>query len=72
LDEGNYKLTESNAIARFIARKHGLDGQTEDEKVIIDLFENLTYNLHMEFVRVCHGPDFVSYFLSLLFQILGK
>jgi hypothetical protein len=27
---GDIKITESNAIIRYIARKHGLDGKTEE------------------------------------------
>lgn len=56
-------MTESNAIARYIARKGGLDGETEQEKVIIDMFENLTYNLHIEFAKICYGPDFVGFYI---------
>ena len=52
-------MTESNAVARYIARKNGLDGETEQEKVIIDMFENLTYNFHIDLARVCYGPEFV-------------
>lgn len=56
--DGDITLTESNAVARYIARKNGLDGETEQEKVIIDMFENLTYNFHIDLARVCYGPEF--------------
>jgi glutathione S-transferase len=56
---GDITLTESNAVARYIARKNGLDGQTEQEKLTIDMFENLTYNFHIDLGRVCYGPEFV-------------
>jgi hypothetical protein len=52
-------VTESNAIARYIGRKHGLDGKTEEEKVHVDMLENLTYNLHIEFAKICYSPDYV-------------
>ena len=57
---GDIKLTESNAIIRYIARKHGLDGKTEKEKVYIDMMENLSLSLYMEFARLAYSPDFVS------------
>jgi glutathione S-transferase len=63
---GDITLTESNAVARYIARKNGLDGQTEQEKVTIDMFENLTYNFHIDLARVCYGPEFVM--TELLFN----
>lgn len=57
---GDVKLTESNAIIRYIARKHGLDGKTETERVRIDMMENLSLSLYMEFAKVAYSPDFVS------------
>ena len=57
---GDVKLTESNAIIRYIARKHGLDGKTEMERVRIDMIENLSLATYMEFARVAYSPDFVS------------
>lgn len=57
---GDIKLTESNAIIRYIARKHGLDGKTEKEKVYIDMMENISLSLYMEFARLAYSPDFVS------------
>ena len=61
---GDVKLTESNAIIRYIARKHGLDGKTETERVRIDMMENLSLSLYMEFARVAYSPDFVSVILA--------
>ncbi len=58
---GKVRITESNAIVRHIGRKHGLDGKTEDEKAHVDMLENLSYNMHIDFARICYGPDFVSW-----------
>ena len=57
---GNLRLTESNAIARHLGRKNGLIGTTEEEKAHVDMLENLSYNFHIDFARVCYGPNFVS------------
>ena len=54
------KITESDAIIRRIGRKHGLDGKSESEKIRIDIIQNVAYNSHVEFARVCYGQDFVS------------
>ena len=57
---GHLKITESNAILRHIARKNGLDGNTEEDKVKVDMLEALTYNFHIDFARICYSPDYVS------------
>ena len=33
LIDGNIKVTQSNAILRYLGRKFGLDGKTEADKV---------------------------------------
>ena len=62
---GEYKITESNAIMRYIGRKHGLDGKTEMEKVNIDMIENLGLSFYMEFAKIAYSPDFVRIFLGV-------
>ena len=56
---GEYKITESNAIIRYIGRKNGLDGKTEMERVRIDMIENMGLSFYMEFAKVAYSPDFV-------------
>uniref|UniRef100_A0A3P9PK40 glutathione transferase n=2 Tax=Poecilia reticulata TaxID=8081 RepID=A0A3P9PK40_POERE len=52
--DGDRKITQSNAIMRYIARKHNLCGETEDEKVRVDLLENQAMDFRNGFVRLCY------------------
>uniref|UniRef100_A0A8I3WKY0 Glutathione S-transferase n=1 Tax=Callithrix jacchus TaxID=9483 RepID=A0A8I3WKY0_CALJA len=38
--DGKNKITQSNAILRYIARKHNMCGETEEEKIQVDIVEN--------------------------------
>lgn len=56
--DGDHKLTQSNAILRYIARKNGLVGKTEEELIQQDVLENEALDLRMGFARLCYNPDF--------------
>ena len=56
----NVPFNEGDDVIRRIGRKHGLDGKSESEKIRIDIIQNVAYNSHVEFARVCYGQDFVS------------
>ncbi|XP_043572437.1 glutathione S-transferase Mu 1-like [Chiloscyllium plagiosum] len=58
LISGDVKITQSNAIMRYIARKHNLVGETEDEKIRVDMLENQSMDFRMGFVRLAYNPDF--------------
>ncbi|KAK8760834.1 hypothetical protein V5799_027896 [Amblyomma americanum] len=58
--DGDLKLTQSMAILRYLARKHGLDGKTEAQKQRIDITEQQFADFRMNWVRLCYNPDFVS------------
>uniref|UniRef100_A0A9L0S1D5 Glutathione S-transferase n=1 Tax=Equus caballus TaxID=9796 RepID=A0A9L0S1D5_HORSE len=58
LIDGAHKITQSNAILRYIARKHNLCGETEEEKIRMDILENEVMDTRMALVRVCYNPDF--------------
>ncbi|XP_065596248.1 glutathione S-transferase 2-like [Cyrtonyx montezumae] len=58
LIDGDTKLTQSNAILRYIARKHNMCGETEKEKQLVDVLENHLMDLRMAFARLCYSPDF--------------
>ncbi|XP_065830361.1 glutathione S-transferase Mu 4-like [Oscarella lobularis] len=57
LIDGDIKIVQSNAILRYIGRKHNLDGSTEQEKVLVDIFENQVMDMRNAFVRLCYGPS---------------
>ncbi|KAK7878554.1 hypothetical protein WMY93_030390 [Mugilogobius chulae] len=54
LEDGDRKITQSNAIMRYIARKHNLCGETEDEKVRVDILENQAMDFRNGFVMLCY------------------
>ncbi|XP_027022859.1 glutathione S-transferase Mu 3-like [Tachysurus fulvidraco] len=54
LEDGERKIVQSNAIMRYIARKHNLCGETEDEKVRVDILENQAMDFRNGFVMLCY------------------
>jgi len=79
--DGDVKLTQSLAIIRYLARKNKLDGQTEAERLRIELAEQQLVDLNTAFVRLSYDPNFetlkVDYLknlpdgLKLLSEFLG-
>uniref|UniRef100_A0A5F9CD48 Glutathione S-transferase n=1 Tax=Oryctolagus cuniculus TaxID=9986 RepID=A0A5F9CD48_RABIT len=82
LIDGTRKLTQSNAILRYLARKHGLCGETEEERIRVDILENQLMDNRFQLVNVCYSPDFeklkpeylkgLPEKLQLYSQFLGK
>ncbi|KAK1328902.1 hypothetical protein QTO34_011072 [Cnephaeus nilssonii] len=60
LIDGTHRLTQSNAILRYLARKHNLCGETEEEKIRVDMLENEAMDTANQLARVCYSPDFVG------------
>ncbi|KAM9244413.1 glutathione S-transferase Mu 1-like isoform 1-T1 [Dugong dugon] len=58
LIDGAHKITQSNAILRYIARKHNLCGETEVEKIRVDILENQVMDTLRDLVMLCYNPDF--------------
>jgi glutathione S-transferase len=60
LIDGDIKITQSNAIMRYLGRKNGMDGETETEKVRVDIMENQAMDFRNGFVSLCYrsGPAF--------------
>ncbi|NP_001316275.1 glutathione S-transferase Mu 3-like [Kryptolebias marmoratus] len=54
LVDGDRKIVQSNAIMRYIARKHNMCGETEDEKIRVDILENQAMDFRNGFVRMCY------------------
>ncbi|XP_055024088.2 glutathione S-transferase Mu 3-like isoform X1 [Misgurnus anguillicaudatus] len=55
LVDGDTKIVQSNAIMRYIARKNNLCGETEGERVRVDILENQAMDFRNGFFRVCYG-----------------
>ncbi|XP_074044458.1 glutathione S-transferase Mu 7-like isoform X2 [Macrotis lagotis] len=69
LIDGNIKITQSNAILRYIGRKHKMCGDTEEERVRVDILESQAMDFRMQLVRVCHNPNFENMRLIYLQQL---
>uniref|UniRef100_A0A8C2VJJ3 Glutathione S-transferase n=2 Tax=Chinchilla lanigera TaxID=34839 RepID=A0A8C2VJJ3_CHILA len=69
LIDGTHKLTQSNAIMRYIARKHNLCGETEEEKIRVDILENQLMDTRMELARLCYNSDFEQLKPAYLIQL---
>ncbi|XP_036389846.1 glutathione S-transferase Mu 3-like [Megalops cyprinoides] len=54
LEDGDRKIVQSNAIMRYIARKHNMCGETEDEMVRVDVLENQAMDFRNGFVMLCY------------------
>jgi len=52
------KLTETNAIFRYLARKYKLYGDDEVTQANVDLVLETTMDLRNGFVRLCYGSNF--------------
>ncbi|GAB1609069.1 glutathione S-transferase Mu 3-like [Argonauta hians] len=53
--DGDHKITQSNAILYYIGRKHNLLGETEADKVRVDVMANESMDFRNGFVRMCYG-----------------
>ncbi|XP_072824179.1 glutathione S-transferase Mu 1 isoform X3 [Vicugna pacos] len=58
LIDGAHRLTQSNAILRYIARRHNMCGETEEEKIRVDVLENQAMDTSNDLARVCYSSDF--------------
>eukprot|EP01096_Ripella_sp_DP13-Kostka_P003750 TRINITY_DN155_c0_g1_i1.p1 TRINITY_DN155_c0_g1~~TRINITY_DN155_c0_g1_i1.p1 ORF type:complete len:240 (-),score=105.75 TRINITY_DN155_c0_g1_i1:30-689(-) len=79
LIDGDVKLTQSNAILRYLARKFGLEGETEEERVRIDLMAEEAMDFRNAVVRLSYNPNFehlkdahINEYLPKLFTGLEK
>ena len=57
--DGDVKITQSNAILRYIARKHRLCGESVEEKARVDMMADCAMDLRSGMVRLAYNPEFV-------------
>ncbi|XP_076313464.1 glutathione S-transferase Mu 1-like [Tachypleus tridentatus] len=56
--DGDTKISQSGAILHHLARKYKMDGETEQEKIRIDMAEQQLVDFRMGFGRLAYSPDF--------------
>ncbi|XP_075772129.1 glutathione S-transferase 2-like isoform X1 [Pelodiscus sinensis] len=72
LIDGPTRLTQSNAILRYLARKHRLAGESEEEMQRADMLENQVMDFRLSFARICYSPEFEKLKPEYLEQLPGK
>ncbi|XP_058034062.1 glutathione S-transferase 2-like isoform X2 [Ahaetulla prasina] len=72
LIDGDIKISQSNAILRYIARKHNMCGETEEETIRMDILENHLMDFRMSFAKLCYSPDFEKLKPDYLELLPGK
>ena len=55
--DGDIKLTQTLAILRHLARRHNLDGETEEDRIRISLCEQQTVDMVIAMARVSYDPN---------------
>jgi glutathione S-transferase len=77
LKDGNFELAQSNAILRYLARKHGLYGSTDQEAGLIDMINDQQEDIRSAYVRMIYreyetGKDAFIATLPGSFAVLEK
>ena len=54
LIDGDVKMSESNAIMRYLARKYNLEGETEEEKRRIDILESVLNDFRISYINLTY------------------
>jgi len=58
--DGDVRLTQSNAILRYIARKHSLLGKDEQQMAIVDMVIEEAMDYNKRFTGMCYSKEFES------------
>ena len=57
--DGDLKITQSLAIIRYIGKKHGMCGKSDEESAKIDMLMEFSRDLVLDIVMIAYNPDFV-------------
>ncbi|XP_069094449.1 glutathione S-transferase Mu 1-like [Pleurodeles waltl] len=60
LIDGDVKLTQSNAILRYIGRKHNLCGESETEISRVDVLVSQVMDFRLGLANISYNPNFES------------
>jgi len=60
LIDGDVKMTQTQAILRYIARKYGLVGNTDEEQIRVDMVQAEWADFMSQFTGMCYSPDFAA------------
>ena len=65
--DGNVKITQSVAILYYIGRKNNMVGNTEEEKIQVDMLVNEARDMRRHYAFLVYDPEFVSCCTPLTF-----
>ena len=68
--DGDLKITQSLAIIRYIGKKHGMYGKSDEESAKIDMLLEFSRDLVFGIGLTAYNPDFVRTY-NLIFKIFG-
>jgi len=60
MEDGDLKISQSGAILRYLAEKHGLHGQDAKERAVMEMLACEAMDFHMAYARVVYNPDFAK------------
>nr|ABS32297.1 glutathione S-transferase class mu [Cyphoma gibbosum] len=56
--DGDVKVSQSNAILRYIARKHDLLGKTDEEKTNVDMMLDIAMDMRNGVIKMVYNKDY--------------
>ena len=70
--DGDVRITQTAAILRYFGRNYQLDGKTEQEKIRIDLVEQILLDFRQEEVDCFYGPSYDQNFQQYRKELPAK
>ena len=70
--DGDYKLTQSDAIMRYIADKNGMVGKNAEERGFISMIENVLYDWHTDYWAVTYDKNYADLIPDYLTKMESK
>ena len=64
------KLTQSNAILRYIGRKYNIYGNNDNEASEIDMLIDTAADIQQAVIKIIFNPDFVRTHFYLISSII--
>jgi len=58
--DGNFKISQSLSIVRYLGKKHGLAGNTDEDAATADMFSQDLYDLRVSLSMAAYDPDFIG------------
>lgn len=70
--DGDIKITQSNAILRYIGRKYNLCGKDDQSKVLTDMMLDTAMDFRNGLVRLVYNPNFKTLKVAYMKELPAK